>query len=1067
MEQLLALRAANFEWATHIDSIWRDPAFDVPQIHDKIRTELNYRLDRLSGRTTMDSPLGTVILGEAGAGKTHLLSALRKEAFSRRASFVLIDMTDVRDFWDTAQLGFLRALYRPGSTGKEQFREILQHIYEHHLGSGSGLMDVDTLAKIRPPALINQATGLIRSLQNKYPIETMEYQDVLRALVLVNSNDFEIASVGFGWLQGLGIDEEQKFKHGFLHSQLSSAKLLRAIAWLYSLRGPVVLALDQLDAIVAEHDLASGPFSDDPAISARQHVSLSIIEGIANGLMALRDITRRTQIVISCLEPTWAILQKKALSSSTDRFEPALSLTKASSGESAKKMVEARLKAAYQTAKIAPPHPTWPFAERAFASLSLTPRNVLKACDQHIRACLASNTVVELATFGGGPVRDPVVSPNKLEKLDEQLSQYYSAARPERIEPKEDESELDALIEAACTSLVAEHELPPEKEATVDRDFGRTGRIEPLHARIRVIHHDQGDREQHYSFRFLEHPNANAFQSRLNAAMTASGIDRALDFRKLRILRRAGAPGGVKTKELLDRFHASGGVVLSPSNDDLKQMMALASMWGAVDRAELLPWLRERKPASKITILKEATGWLFATPPPPVKTDQRDEPKTTPQTEVETVLEAEPPPPPVVDRVRLPLGQRMVGTANVAQELELSIELLPKHSVILAGAGSGKTVLVRRLVEEAALAGIPSIVLDVANDLARLGDPWPERPESFSDRDAVKADAYFSTSEVLVWTPGRQAGNPIRLDPLPDLTTLLDTGDDYRVALDLARSTLEPLVFGKNNTQRRGRVGLLAAVLDYQARCGAKGLHSLIDILSDLPEEASGGFDNAARSARTMADALREQLQINPLLRTEGPALDPGVLLGDGASGRTRVSVINLMSLPDLEVQQTFVNQLAMTMFAWVKAHPATNRPVRGLFIIDEARDFVPSGRSVASKDSLIRLANQARKYGLGIIVATQAPKSIDHNIVANCTTQFYGQASSPAAIEVIGDQIRQRGGSGNDVAKLGTGRFYFHTEGMSSPAKIQTRLCLSHHPKNPLDDAGILERAKVSRAKL
>lgn len=1053
MDQLTALRAANFEWTTHIDGIWRDPAFDVPQLHQKIRSELNYRLDRLAQRPEVGSPLGVVLVGEAGAGKTHLLSALRKEAFARRASFVLIDMTDVRDFWDTAQLGFLRALYRTGSSGKEQFREILQHIYEHHLGSGSGLMDVDTLAKIRPPALINQATGLIRSLQTKYPAEAMEHQDVLRALVLVNSNDFEIASVGFGWLQGLGIEEEQKFKHGFLHSQLAPAKLLRAIAWLYSLRGPVVVALDQLDAIVAEHDLASGPFSEDPVISARQHVSLSIIEGIANGLMALRDLTRRTQVVLSCLETTWNILQKKALQSSTDRFEPPLSLGKANSGESAKKMVEARLALAYRAAAVTPPHSTWPFAPRAFESLALTPRNVLKACDQHIRGCLEAGAVRELESFGATPPPAPPPPPeSKLAVLDKKFAQFLSTAKPEKLEPHDDEFELDELIEAACSSLVAEYDLPADKEAAVDCDFGRTGTIEPLHARLRVIHHDQGDREQHYSFRFLEHSNAKAFQSRLKAAMTASGIDRALDFRKLRLLRRSEAPGGKLTKELLDRFHANGGKVLVPTSDDLRRMMALAAMWGGAERSELLTWLRERKPTSTISIFQEAREWLFPDPKPEiVAVPENSKPK---------------PNPPVAEKAnRLPLGQKFLGPNNLGPELDLATEVLPKHTVVLAGAGSGKTVLVRRLVEEAALAGIPSIVLDVANDLSRLGDPWPERPASFDDRDAEKAERYFATTETIVWTPGRQTGNPVRLDPLPDLSSLLDAGDDYRVALDLARSSLEPLVFKKG--QKIGRVGLLAAVLDYQARSGSKGLPALIDLLSELPEEASGGFNNAQRTAREMADALREQFQINPLLRTDGPSLDPAVLLGDSKSGRTRISVINLMSLPDLEVQQAFVNQLAMTMFAWVKANPATTQKVRGLFVIDEARDFVPSGKSVASKDSLIRLANQARKYGLGIVVATQAPRSIDHNIVANCTTQFYGQASSPAAIEVITEQIRQRGGSGSDVAKLGTGRFYMFTEGMNSPVKFASRLCLSHHPKNPLDDAGILERAKTSRGKL
>ena len=59
---------------------------------------------------------------------------------------------------------------------------------------------------------------------------------------------------------------------------------------------------------------------------------------------------------------------------------------------------------------------------------------------------------------------------------------------------------------------------------------------------------------------------------------------------------------------------------------------------------------------------------------------------------------------------------------------------------IFAGSGSGKTVLIRRLVEECALQGVSAIVLDPNNDLARLGDPWPEPPAGWGRGDAERAD---------------------------------------------------------------------------------------------------------------------------------------------------------------------------------------------------------------------------------------------------------------------------------------------------------------------------------------
>jgi hypothetical protein len=77
-------------------------------------------------------------------------------------------------------------------------------------------------------------------------------------------------------------------------------------------------------------------------------------------------------------------------------------------------------------------------------------------------------------------------------------------------------------------------------------------------------------------------------------------------------------------------------------------------------------------------------------------------------------------------------------------------------------------VFLRRIVEEAALLDIPAIVLDINNDLSRLGDEWPTRPDGFSDEDAAKAAAYHAHADVVIWTPGVSSGNPLSLNLLPD-----------------------------------------------------------------------------------------------------------------------------------------------------------------------------------------------------------------------------------------------------------------------------------------------------------
>jgi hypothetical protein len=126
-----------------------------------------------------------------------------------------------------------------------------------------------------------------------------------------------------------------------------------------------------------------------------------------------------------------------------------------------------------------------------------------------------------------------------------------------------------------------------------------------LHGRLSFTFRDQGDREQHYCFLGLGHSNAFAFQSRLKAAMTASGIDKALKFRHLFILRRGDTPGGAKTKALVDQFTKAGGKFIAPTDDDLRSLVSLRAM-AEENKPGFEAWLRTRKPLFRTTFFKAA-----------------------------------------------------------------------------------------------------------------------------------------------------------------------------------------------------------------------------------------------------------------------------------------------------------------------------------------------------------------------------------------------------------------------------------------------------------------------------
>jgi hypothetical protein len=355
----------------------------------------------------------------------------------------------------------------------------------------------------------------------------------------------------------------------------------------------------------------------------------------------------------------------------------------------------------------------------------------------------------------------------------------------------------------------------------------------------------------------------------------------------------------------------------------------------------------------------------------------------------------------------------------------------------------------------AALAGVPAIVIDPNNDLARLGDPWPEPPAGFSAEDAAKAARYAEAVEVVVWTPGVQAGNPLYLSVLPDFSAIGDDADEREQAVALAAETLGPLAGAKSKLSQ----GVLASALRAFAARGGGDLKAITALLDDLPEGVSD-IAGAAKFASAMANELKASVATNPLLRATGPTLDPRRLYFSETPGRTRVSVINLSGLASEDAKQDFVNRLQMTLFGWVKRRPSA----RGLlYVVDEAQLFLPSGAGALSKTSGVLLVAQARKYGLGILVATQAPKGIDNKIISNCSTQFLGKQNSPTDQQTVRLMIAATGGTAEDIGKLSMGEFYFKTQDSGKPFKLKTSLCLSYHPANPPTPEEVVERAHRS----
>ncbi|CAN2040793.1 ATPase AAA [Candidatus Magnetomoraceae bacterium gMMP-15] len=1048
--KIKALRSVDFDWVVYTDNVWNDFDYDVSELNKDIKNEILNRVGYLKARKKIESPLGITILGQGGAGKTHLLGILRKEAAKRGIGFIMVDMSGVNNFWDTVLLKYLDSLEKPYFNKTPQYQALIEYLIDKVISKDSDANKiVKKLSKKGLQDTIKYTNAIIQNLGKKYKKEILDYQDIIRALIYFNSEDIEISNIGYSWLQGIGVEDDEKKTFKFKTAQQNSQQLVKALSWLMSLKGPVILALDQIDAIVAEHAIAcsgvgnSEKLSDEQKeeLSDKQKASLSIIEGIAGGMRSLVDsVTKRTQVVATCLEATWNQLCNTSVSTNKARFEePPLTLKNINNSKLAEKIIVSRLSAAYKKNKFKPKYKSWPFKKQAFKKVErYYPRELLQACDKLIKKCIKKNEIPDIITIVDPTPPPPNSECEEFTQLNKKFNQLRQKAQPaELLDEKNEDKLTDNMLETAFICIVKENPPPDNVDPVVDLDFSGEKKIKFLHVRIKLLYRDENDREEHFCLRAILKSNATAYQNRLKAAMTTSGIDRNLKFRRLVIVRNGDIPGGPKTKKLTDNFIKDGGLFTQITEDELRTLWALYEMMKKKP-TDFDDWLKSCKPVSKLPFILNTMPELC---PPSI---------------------IDPPPP-----KSFKIGKRIVGS-QLKNDVNLKLTNLLNHSIILAGSGSGKTVLVRRIVEEAAIRGIPSIVVDCANDLARLGDAWPTRPKAFQKNDVQQAAQYHKKSDTVIWTPGLEKGNPLQLQTLPDITALVDDKDELNQAISMVRESLRSIVAPGKSLKSKNKIGILSSALKYFAKNNGGDLTDFIEVLSDLQPEASGGIHTADKLALEMSDSLKAEMQINPLLKKSGTCMDPAMLFGvNEKSDKTRISVINYVGLMGLETQQQFLNQLAMTLFTWIKKNPAENNSIRGLFVIDEAKDYVPSAKDTPCKESLLRLAAQARKYGLGLIFATQAPKSIDHNIIANCSTQFYGKANSPAAINTIQEQLKLKGGSGKDIAKLSTGQFYFHSKNMDAPFKIATPLCLSYHPNSPLNEIEVVNRAKKSRVSL
>lgn len=1041
IDEMRALESLRFGWALVADDVWNPSPEHVAGLHPDIERAIKLGIADAT-EAVNSNPLGLVLQGQKGSGKTHILGWVREEVHARSGYFFLVSLLEGKTFWTSVLHSMNQGLARVAGGSEIQLTTLMRRLGDVVQAPRRVRRAIVGDTSISKPVL----DEFIQLLDDHNHLVAKECADTARALALLSSDSAALQEIGETYMQAGDDDTGERAAWGMKRKPRAPELIIQDLSWLMALTGPAVIAVDQIDALVAQ---SVKELDEKGTLDLGQDL---LLERVAGGLMMLRERTRRTLTIVACIPDSWVLIKSRTVNTAQDRFHQPKHLMTLSAPDIARTMIARRFTAKFHRIGFDAPYDTWPVKQSAFATAKgFTPRGLLQAIYAHVETCIGNGTVEELHSFGDVDISDiedpgdPEISDGEVDNFDalyETLKQ--DAVIHEVLDESREDADLPPLLTGGLKAWIMS--LGASGQAyTVDPPPGQKP---ALHARLRLMLEERIEDQVRWGFRAIAARQPVAALNRIRKAATEAGLVEGEPKRKLILLRNSAWNTGVRTQEALEAFRKAGGLDIPITNGDLRRLWALRKMVDE-DQPNLQAWLVKRRPADEVDIFRQAFADSEGVPVTVDDPLPHSVPHKVPQ-------QRKPQPGP--GRAEIVLGK----AAADGTPLRIDLESLRKHMAIFAGSGSGKTVLIRRLIEECALQSVSTIVLDPNNDLARLGDGWPEAPDAWGPDDAAKAGRYLADTDVVVWTPRRESGRPLTFQPLPDFRSVRDDPDEFNEAVEAAVASIIPRA---NLESRATKAHLKRAVLrnavQHYGRSGGTRLAGLIDLLRDLPDDVSP-LEDAAKLGSELAQTLTAAMVNDPLFGGAGTPIDPGLLLTPPPGKRARVSVISLVGLPSEGERQSFVNQLQMALFAWIKRNPAGDRPLGGLFVMDEAQTLAPSGAMTACTQSTLALVSQARKYGLGLVFATQAPKGLHNRIPGNTATQFFGLLNAPVQIAAAREMAQAKGGDVPDISLLKSGQFYAAVEGQSF-TKVHTPLCLSYHPSSPLTTEEVMERARKS----
>src|SRR5215467_2270074 len=702
MDRLSALFEHSITWE---DDLWRADPVDVEAIHGPARRKFAELLGAVTSERGPGQARILLFHGQSGAGKTHLIRALRTAAHrAGKAYFGYAQMTpDVAhyaDYYLRRLVNSLEKPYDPDQGGESGLARLT-----NHLVGAKGVLDPAALEKLRDAKLSDaQLAKLVLGLADEI-VAAPRFADqsadinIVRCLLYLQRSDPRIDQRVRQYLYGRQLADLAAEAVAALDPNTGEGRAFEIIEALGRLmwtvdRAALVFAIDQVE------DLR---FFDDYQ---------ERFQKAARDLIQLANRVPTSIVLVSCLGDFYGKVRETLTQSYVDRIEKAgpVPLIETRTAEEARLIISRRLEQDGGTGALDDPSRyLGPQFYEEFGGLST--RRILELAQARLRAEVgepapaqdkASGFISTLAAalgFGGSGAGDSDEDAAELDFRD--LWERFTAQSEAEI-PPDDRGMLDVLTRALALAR-------EEWGRAIDVTIKPPKIAEDLPAVDFTMRHDKGFSAEARIFLCNRPTQGGGFKRQLDRALPA------MMGKNCFMLRASDFPPNKKNQsaQAFRKFREGGGRSLLVPITDWERMMMVRE-FHAQHRNDpgFAEWFQGAKLLSGVPALaqilrldliagggkslaKAANAPTAEAAPAPPEPEEKELPLSM-----------------LLDEWGEAAGSILAGRAlRSNKSITLNKGVLKRHTAVLGGSGSGKTTLALCIIEQLLLKGTPAVLI--------------------------------------------------------------------------------------------------------------------------------------------------------------------------------------------------------------------------------------------------------------------------------------------------------------------------------------------------------------------